>query len=121
MSPSSLADVPPEILDNTFGHLSKGNLVRCQLACSKWRRVVQEQLYKNAIGFSSTVILDSFLEALTSSPTNPGVHVKCLDLYPLPYIKVKMVAAKNLNLQGNQQLVNVVQSWHKIITIFGKN
>lgn len=48
--PSSLADIAPEILANVFDFLERADVTRCQLLCSKWGRVAQEQLYKEIDG-----------------------------------------------------------------------
>lgn len=81
--PASLADIAPEILANVFDFLETPDVVQCQLVCSKWGRVAQEQLYKDIdrSALSSTTKLNTFLNTINNSPSNPGAHVKSIDMH----------------------------------------
>lgn len=98
MKRPSLADIAPEILENIFSFLQSFDLAQCQIVSSKWSRVAQELLYKNIKGFTTYRKFYSFMETISSSPSNPGSYTKSVDLWPLSYTIDQQFGQKKLEL-----------------------
>lgn len=108
MTPISAANVPPEILDNIFHFLyTYTDIQHCQLVCNKWSRVAQERLYEKIYSFSSNAKLETYLETISSSPSNSGAYVKAIDQF-------------STSLRNNPKN-NECELTEKSIEIIGKN
>lgn len=66
--------------------------------CNKWSRVAQEQLYKNIVGFSSEKKFKSFINTISTSPSNSAIFIRSLDLRQLSSIQCEQGYIYELHL-----------------------
>ncbi|OBZ90086.1 hypothetical protein A0J61_01854 [Choanephora cucurbitarum] len=73
------AYLPSELLQAIFSYLARRELVQCQLVCLDWSRMAQQALYKD-VRIESSHQLSFFIDAISTSDTRPGHHLRKLYL-----------------------------------------